>query len=124
MNVLIDMNLSTQWVPLLVSNGHHAMHWSAIGPPDAGDDALIAYATEHDSVILTNDLDFGITLVTSGRTKPSVLQLRSDDLRPAALGSSVLDVLAAHRTALDDGALVTIDIARQRIRLLSLAADR
>jgi predicted nuclease of predicted toxin-antitoxin system len=82
MNVLIDMNLSPEWADLLRQAGHGAMHWSALGPAAAGDDELIASALATGSVILTNDLDFGITLITEGLDRPSVMQLRSDDLRP------------------------------------------
>lgn len=123
MRVLIDMNLSSRWVSLLTSNGHEAVHWSMLGPANSSDDALIDHASDHGHIILTNDLDFGITLITNGRTRPSVIQLRSEDLRPSTLGSAVLAVLDAHADALNRGALVTIDAVRERIRLLSLVED-
>jgi predicted nuclease of predicted toxin-antitoxin system len=35
MRFLIDMNLSPGWVDYLTHAGHHAQHWSVIGPGDA-----------------------------------------------------------------------------------------
>lgn len=122
MKVLIDMNLSSQWVPLLKLQGHEATHWS-VGPANSGDEALIDHASDRGQIILTNDLDFGITLITWGLTKPSVIQLRSQDLRPSTLGVAVLAALDTHAVALNRGALVTIDPARQRVRLLNLGRD-
>ncbi|HZY68250.1 MAG TPA: DUF5615 family PIN-like protein, partial [Devosia sp.] len=88
MKVLIDMNLPTDWIELLRANGHEAEHWSSVGRADGGDDLLIEYASAKGHIILTNDLDFGISLVTRGSSKPSVIQLRADDLRPSTLGGA------------------------------------
>ena len=123
MRVLIDMNLSTEWVDLLASHGHEALHWVAAGDPSAGDDALFEWALADGSIILTNDLDFGIELVTKGMSKPSVIQLRSDDLRPSVLGKAVLTALEDYASELGRGVLVTVDPKRARFRLLDLGRD-
>ena len=65
MRFLIDMNLSPGWVDYLTRAGHRAEHWSTIGPGEAPDDELLAYAARHEQVILTQDLDFG-TLLAPG----------------------------------------------------------
>jgi predicted nuclease of predicted toxin-antitoxin system len=123
MKVLIDMNLSTQWVELLVAHGHEASHWAAVGAPEAGDDELLEWAVTEGAAILTNDLDFGIELVTRGRSKPSVIQLRSDDLRPATLGGAVLAAIEKCTEEVELGALITVDAKRSRIRILTLRED-
>jgi len=120
MRVLIDMNLSTDWVEWLVQHGHEAAHWSALGDVEAGDDELINMARSSGSVILTNDLDFGIALITVSLTEPSVIQLRAEDLRPAVLGPVVVAAIARHSTLLEAGVLLTIDPRRTRVRLLAL----
>jgi predicted nuclease of predicted toxin-antitoxin system len=33
--VLVDMNLSPEWVPLLIGCGFEAIHWSTVGNPRA-----------------------------------------------------------------------------------------
>ena len=123
MKVLVDMNLSTEWVGLIVEAGHDAIHWSALGPADAGDDELFERARADGCVVLTNDLDFGIELVTRSLPGPSVMQLRSADLRPSVLGAVVLRAMRDHAEAIDRGVLITIDPSRARVRLLELCED-
>lgn len=123
MKVLIDMNLSVDWVKLLVEHGHVAEHWQSLGDPGAGDDQLIAQAQRDGSAILTNDLDFGIELVTKRLSKPSVIQLRSDDLRPSTLGGAVLSAINEHALELERGVLITVDPRRSRFRLLQLGEN-
>jgi predicted nuclease of predicted toxin-antitoxin system len=33
MKLVIDMNLSPDWVPVLLQAGHTATHWSSVGTP-------------------------------------------------------------------------------------------
>ena len=68
MKLLVDMNLSPHWVPLLVKAGMQARHWSEVGKPDASDLEIFDYAALNDYVILTYDLDFGAILAV-GRGK-------------------------------------------------------
>jgi predicted nuclease of predicted toxin-antitoxin system len=51
------MNLSPNWVDRLDTAGLAAIHWSSIGPMDATDIEIMAYAAEHGYVVLTHDLD-------------------------------------------------------------------
>lgn len=121
MKFLVDMNLSPRWVAWLVSLGHEACHWSDIGPPDATDSTILAWARTQGTVVLTHDLDFGDILAATGGSSPSVVQLRSGSLAVDALGPLVERALRAADAELAAGALVTIDAARHRVRLLPLA---
>ena len=40
MNIMIDMNLSPSWVPLLESHGYTATHWSQTGSVSAPDNEI------------------------------------------------------------------------------------
>lgn len=120
MKILIDMNLSPNWAGFLKNADHEALHWSEVGLAYAPDSALIAWAAEHGFIVLTNDLDFGIALATANTEKPSVVQIRGDDLRPASIGKQVVQALCQMQTELAEGALVTIDPKRTRLRLLPL----
>jgi len=42
--LLIDMNLSTEWVAELSSQGYDALHWSNFGDPRAADAVIMAWA--------------------------------------------------------------------------------
>jgi len=46
MKLLIDMNLSPAWVPVLKEAGHEALHWSTVGSPSAPDHEILAQARE------------------------------------------------------------------------------
>jgi predicted nuclease of predicted toxin-antitoxin system len=118
---VIDMNLSTDWVVYLQGLGHDAVHWSSIGPQDTADEEIAAWARAEDRTILTNDLDFGTLLVSTGAAKPSVVQLRTDITLSAHVGPLVAQAIDRMEAGLVAGALVTIETGRLRIR--SLAPD-
>lgn len=120
MKILIDMNLSPNWAGVLNDAGIDAIHWSQIGPATTPDPAIMAYAADNGFVILTNDLDFGIALAIANTEKPSVVQIRGEDLRPASIASKVVSALHQMRTELEAGALLTIDPKRTRLRILLL----
>jgi predicted nuclease of predicted toxin-antitoxin system len=75
----------TAWVDRLNAAGLPAVHWSRVGRMDAADIEIMAYAAKHDYVVLTHDLDFSAILAATQGTKPSVVQIRSDNLSPAAV---------------------------------------
>ncbi len=70
--------------------------------------------------MFTHDLDFGAILAATGAKKPSVIQLREQDVRVATHGALVLKVLARYADELSAGVLLTINPSRQRIRMLPL----
>lgn len=41
MKIVIDMNLSPQWVLVLEASGYQAVHWSTVGNPKATDKIII-----------------------------------------------------------------------------------
>jgi predicted nuclease of predicted toxin-antitoxin system len=120
MKILVDMNLSPAWVDFLIRAGYEATHWSQVGPPDAHDDAVMRWANDHGHIVLTSDLDFGAILAATKERRPSVLQLRSDALTLDAVGTLVLAAIRRSLQELSDGALVSIEPARARLRVLPL----
>jgi len=118
MKLLIDMNLSPRWGRLLGSEGFEAVHWSDVGPADASDREIMDHARTHGFVVLKHDLDFGAILAATRDAKPSVVQIRADDVSPEAIGAVVTITLNRMADDLEAGALLTIDTARMRLRLL------
>jgi predicted nuclease of predicted toxin-antitoxin system len=118
MKLLIDMNLWPGWVQFLGGCGIEAKHWSSIGHAAAEDTEIAVYAREHGFVILTQDTDFGTILAITQETKPSVIQIRSDDAAPEAIGRRVVHALKQMQSELQAGAILTIDVSRARLRLL------
>ncbi len=120
MKLLIDMNLSPLWVDFLRSAGIEAAHWTSVGERDAPDAEIMAYATAEGYVVLTHDLDFGAILAGTNGAKPSVVQFRASDLSPGTIGRHLIDALRRMDAELEQGALLTIEPGRARMRLLPL----
>jgi predicted nuclease of predicted toxin-antitoxin system len=120
MKLLIDMNLSPLWVEFLARSGFDSVHWSSVGEASAPDSELMEYAIMHGLVIFTHDLDFGALLAIRKTRQPSVVQIRTQDVLPAAIGATVVRALRGSRTHLEVGALVTVDSSRERIRILPI----
>jgi predicted nuclease of predicted toxin-antitoxin system len=115
---LVDMNLSPRWVGFLSNSGHAAVHWSAIGAPDAPDTEIMAHARANDLCVLTHDLDFGTILALTNWDKPSVVQIRADDTSPESIGDILIRALAQSADEIEQGALLTVEPARMRLRIL------
>jgi predicted nuclease of predicted toxin-antitoxin system len=118
--LLVDMNLSPSWVDRLAPHGFEAVHWSTIGAPTARDNEILEYAHRHNLVLITNDLDFSAILAAGAVTGPSVVQLRTQDLLSDTAVSIVAKALDEHREDIERGALLSIDEAGTRVRVLPL----
>ena len=80
----------------------------------------MAFAASNDYVVITHDLDFGAILAATQDEKPSVVQIRSDDVNPDVIGVTVVMALRQMADELETGALVTVDTNRTRLRVLPL----
>jgi len=120
MKLLIDMNLSPQWVTVLEEAGWKTVHWSHIGRPNAPDQEIFDYAKLHGYVIFTHDLDFGAILAATNAEYPSVVQVRVQDVTPEHLSGFIVSALHQFKKHLDEGALITIDKKKSRARILPI----
>jgi predicted nuclease of predicted toxin-antitoxin system len=114
------MNLSPSWVSFLAEAGFETVHWSEVGPGNASDLELMRWAVLHDYIVLTADLDFGAILAVTQAGRPSVVQVRSDVLTTRAIGAAVIAALRQSHQELIEGALISVDPARARLRILPL----
>jgi predicted nuclease of predicted toxin-antitoxin system len=122
--LLIDMNLSPDWVEFFASRAIEANHWSTLGDPRAPDEEIMMFARDHGFVVFTHDLDFGDLLASTNANGPSVIQVRTQDPTPDVVGDVVMAACHDLREQLDRGALVTLELARQRSRVLPLFPRR
>ncbi|MBX3268187.1 MAG: DUF5615 family PIN-like protein [Acidobacteria bacterium] len=120
MKILIDMNLSPDWTAALAAANIEAVHWSTVGDPRAKDIEIIEYARSNGYIVFTHDLDFGTILALTHASGPSVIQVRTQDILPSSLGSTLISVLHDNESSLDQGALIVVDKTRARIRILPL----
>ena len=120
MHILVDMNLSPQWVDIFENDGHAATHWTSIGEEDASDRTLMQWAKRHEHIVFTHDLDFSAILAASHAAGPSVVQMRMDDVLPSARSQLVLQVFRQFESELEEGAILSVDLDQARIRHLPL----
>jgi predicted nuclease of predicted toxin-antitoxin system len=80
----------------------------------------MAFAKANGYVVVTHDLDFSAILAATQGDKPSVVQIRSEDLSPDVIGGPVIDALRQMTLELEEGALLTVDPKRTRLRVLPL----
>lgn len=80
----------------------------------------MAYANAHGYVVVTHDLDFSAILAVTHGDKPSVVQIRSEDLNFGVIGKQVIAAINQMKAELELGALFTVDPNRTRLRLLPL----
>jgi len=80
----------------------------------------VAYAARLGLAVLTHDLDFSAILAATKGKKPIVVQVRAQNISPEAIGTHIVAALRHTGAELADGALLTIDPDRTRIRLLPL----
>jgi len=120
MKILIDMNLSPDWVTAFAAAEIESVHWSTIGDPRADDIKIVEYARANGYIVFTHDLDFGTILALTHSLGPSVIQVRSQDILPSVLAKTVVSVVRQNEAALDQGALIVVDKARARVRILPL----
>lgn len=120
MRFVVDMNLSPEWCDVLIASGWEAVHWSSIGAATAFDDEILGWALANETIVLTQDLDFGAILAATNANSPSVVLLRCQDSLPVLASSQLIPLLQQNEPALQSGALLVVDTGRSRIRMLPL----
>ena len=120
MKILIDMNLSPSWVEFFRSEGIESVHWSTVGKPGAKDIEIIQFAKNNNFIVFTHDLDFGAILAQSSLDSPSVIQIRAQNIMTESIGNRLIKAINQFEEILNQGALIIIDNARERARILPL----
>jgi predicted nuclease of predicted toxin-antitoxin system len=80
----------------------------------------MAWARQNGFVVFTHDLDFGTLLALTNAEGPSVIQVRTQDITPTAIGSLVVIALRQFEKTLEQGALIVMEESRRRARILPL----
>lgn len=120
MKLLIDMNLSPQWIEVFERNGWQAVHWSSVGDPRSADRVIMDWARANQYVVFTHDHDFGTLLAVTQAEGPSVIQVRAQDVLPKHLEGIVIKALKQYESLLESGALIVVDETTSRARILPL----
>lgn len=119
MNVLVNMNLASDWCAVLATHGHHAVHWSEVGDA-AKDRQVMQWAADNEHIVMTHDLDFSAILAATQARGPSVIQVRTEDTFPGHLERAVVAVLQDYEEVLRAGAIIVVEEWRLRVRVLPI----
>ena len=123
MNILLDMNLSPEWVDVLARPGWTVRRWNEVGGPSTDDAQLAAWAAQNGYVILTQDLDFSDILFMTQAVVPSVVLLRSPDELLPSFRAHVARCLVEMEKQLHSPTLLVIDRHHARWRPLPIGGD-
>jgi predicted nuclease of predicted toxin-antitoxin system len=118
--LLVDMNLSPEWIAEFARHEYDSIHWSSVGDPQLDDASIMAWARKNQYVVFTHDLDFGTILALTHAAGPSVVQVRGPDALPESISRFVVAALRQHEEALGAGAIVVADRRKARVRILPL----
>jgi len=124
MKILIDMNLSPAWVSVLEEAGHIVSHWSTVGSLNASDREILLWTKTNGYLLFTHDLDFGAILAVTEAEGPSVIQIRAQDISPHHAKDLLLNTLHKFAENLQQGALISVDEEKSRVRLLPLSREK
>jgi len=124
MKIIIDMNLSPDWCAVFGKYGITALHWSVVGDMRDSDRVIMEWAKQNDYIVFTHDLDFGTLLASTQSNAPSVIQVRTQDPFPDAMEKVVIAALSQFEAQLQDGALITVDESKSRVRILPIRRNK
>lgn len=113
MKVLLDACLSPEAKSQLEAAGHEAV-WAGDWREDPGDTAILSQAYQQERVLVTLDKDFGELGVLREARHCGIVRLVN--FRAAQQGPACVQVLASHADDLRQGAIITAEPGRLRIR--------
>jgi len=117
---LADVGISPRIVAWLREAGHDAVHLREEKLHRLPDREIFAKAEQENRIVLTFDLDFGEILALSGNRTVSVVLFRLHNARTLHVIDRLRAVLRLSGEALDQGAIVVVEDARQRVRRLPI----
>lgn len=98
----------------LIALGHDAQ-WVGDLPADPGDIAVLARAHEQNRILVTMDKDFGELAVLHKHPHRGIVRLMQ--LLPHQQAQAAHEAIIAHADQLSQGAIVTVERDRLRIRM-------
>lgn len=113
MKVLLDTCVWGKAAVELIAAGHDVV-WAGDWPDDPGDELILAAAKSEGRVLITLDKDFGELAIVRGLPHSGIVRLVQISARLQA--SVCAQVLRLHGEELLDGAVVTAEPGRMRIR--------
>lgn len=114
------MGIAQSTVKWLLEQGHAASHVRDLHMHQASDEEIIAKAKQEGSIVLTCDLDFGDIMAVTGDKSPGIIIFRLENSKPDNINKRLKQVLQESSASLHKGALIIVEDARHRVRLLPI----
>ncbi len=118
------MGMSQRVVTWLTEQGHDAVHLRDQGLQRFEDEDIVAKAVQEARIILTWDLDFAEILALSGRQHVSAVIFRLHNTRSVHVIRRLERVLVESAQDLEEGAIISVEEHRHRVRLLPRGRQR
>ena len=122
MKLLLDQGLPRSAAMLLREGGIDTLHVGEIGLAAATDNEILQRGRQKERVVVTLDADFHALLAFSKALSPSVIRIRIEGLTGPMAANVIREAVLRSKEDLENGALVTVQPGRIRIRRLPLSA--
>ena len=123
MKLLLDQGLPLSAAALLRDEGIDTIYVGEISMSEAEDADIIQKARDEARIVATLDADFHTLLAMNTAVMPSVIRIRIERLRAWALTDLLRTVVSECQRDLEQGAAVTVEPSRIRIRRLPLVPN-
>jgi predicted nuclease of predicted toxin-antitoxin system len=124
MRFLADMGVSQRVVTWLQEQGHDATHLRDEGLQKLENGEIFTKAFRESRIILTWDLDFTEIVALSKTSTVSAVVFRLLNTRSDHVIARLERVLAVSAQDLQEGAIISVEEGRHRVRLLPLGRAR
>jgi len=120
MKFIADIHISPQTVESLAERGYIINRVNEFISFNAKDEEILDLALREESTIITQDLDFSSLLAQRGMSKPSVITLRINIVKPDRVTKILEMILPQIESELNRGSIVIVEEDRIRIRKLPI----
>jgi predicted nuclease of predicted toxin-antitoxin system len=122
-NIVLDMNLSPEWIPFLERPGWTIRRWNEVGRPQADDSDIADWAAQNGYAVMTQDLDFSDILYMTQAVSPSVILLRHSNEHSSDFRVFVRRCLLEMEKQLQKPSLLVVSRHHARWRPLPIGSD-
>jgi predicted nuclease of predicted toxin-antitoxin system len=122
--LLLDQGLPRSLPAFLAPHGIDAVHVAELGCSQADDSIILEKATSQQRAVVTLDADFHALLALANATSPSVIRLRIEGKKANDLAEILILVVTDFAEDLRQGAMITVQPERIRIRRLPMVRDQ
>ena len=120
MKFIADIHISPQTVESLAERCYIINRVNEFISFNAKDEEILDLALREESTIITQDLDFSSLLAKRGMSKPSVITLRINIVKPDRVTKILEMILPQIESELNRGSIVIVEEDRIRIRKLPI----